>query len=233
MPPSDNGLPKAALLRKPAQFRAVYQQGKRKRGNHFSLITLANQGPFHRLGISVHGVKTAVRRNRTKRLIREFFRLNRQFLPGHKDIVFANFCPDTKTSSLPPGNRLPPPRSLRSKSWWSKPSGARCRCTMKQLCMALIRLYQLLISPLFPPSCRFHPTCSCYAMDAFSRHGFSKGLYLSLRRLLRCHPFCQGGYDPVPPADQQPSLSASLTPLTKTGAEVIRPTAALDGQQTR
>ncbi len=82
-------LPKIALLRKPAQYSDVYRQGKRLRGAHFSLIYIENDHGFNRLGISIHGVKKAVLRNRMKRLIREFFRHNRDFLPPAKDIVFA------------------------------------------------------------------------------------------------------------------------------------------------
>lgn len=63
--------------------------------------------------------------------------------------------------------------------------------------IALIRLYQMLISPLIPPSCRFTPTCSQYAIDAIELHGPLRGTYLATRRLLRCHPFHRGGYDPV------------------------------------
>ncbi len=82
-------LPKTALIRKSAQYDAVYRRGKRIRGQHFSLIYLDNDQGYNRMGISVHGVKTAVRRNRFKRIVREFFRLNRDFLPPAKDIVFA------------------------------------------------------------------------------------------------------------------------------------------------
>lgn len=64
--------------------------------------------------------------------------------------------------------------------------------------VALIRFYQVCISPLKPPTCRFTPTCSQYALEAFRRHGPFKGLYLAVRRLLRCHPWGGSGYDPVP-----------------------------------
>lgn len=68
---------------------------------------------------------------------------------------------------------------------------------MKALCIIFIRFYQLFISPLFPPACRFTPTCSQYALTAIERYGVARGLFMALRRLLRCHPFCAGGYDPV------------------------------------
>jgi putative membrane protein insertion efficiency factor len=69
---------------------------------------------------------------------------------------------------------------------------------MTKLALLLIRAYQLLISPLFPNCCRFAPSCSQYAAEAFATYGFVKGLGLSLKRLLRCHPFHPGGWDPVP-----------------------------------
>ncbi len=69
---------------------------------------------------------------------------------------------------------------------------------MKYIAMALIRLYQLTLSPLLPPSCRFTPTCSQYGYEAFSRFGFLKGGLLTVKRVLRCNPFNPGGYDPVP-----------------------------------
>ena len=69
---------------------------------------------------------------------------------------------------------------------------------MKRLLIGLIRGYKLLISPLLPPACRFHPTCSVYAIEAVERFGVCRGGWLALRRILRCHPFHPGGYDPVP-----------------------------------
>lgn len=62
----------------------------------------------------------------------------------------------------------------------------------------LVRAYQLAISPLLPPSCRFYPSCSHYAIEALQRHGPIKGLWLSLRRVGRCNPWHPGGHDPVP-----------------------------------
>jgi putative membrane protein insertion efficiency factor len=68
---------------------------------------------------------------------------------------------------------------------------------MKRLAIGLIHLYQLTISPLFPPACRFAPTCSRYSEQAIARYGVLRGCWLALRRLGRCHPFHPGGYDPV------------------------------------
>ena len=62
----------------------------------------------------------------------------------------------------------------------------------------LIRAYKAVLSPILPPACRFYPTCSSYALEAFGRHGFWRALRLTLHRLLRCHPFCPGAIDLVP-----------------------------------
>jgi len=62
----------------------------------------------------------------------------------------------------------------------------------------LIRGYQLLVSPILPSTCRFHPTCSRYAVDAFTQYGAFKGAWLSLKRIGRCHPWGDAGFDPVP-----------------------------------
>lgn len=69
---------------------------------------------------------------------------------------------------------------------------------MRSFFIGFIKLYQWLISPLLRPSCRFHPTCSHYAIEAIEKHGVFKGGYLSVRRLIKCQPFHEGGLDPVP-----------------------------------
>ncbi|MGB9665150.1 MAG: membrane protein insertion efficiency factor YidD [Ignavibacteria bacterium] len=68
---------------------------------------------------------------------------------------------------------------------------------MKYLFIYLIKFYQKFISPIFPPSCRFYPTCSQYSIEAFHKYGVFKGFYKSAWRVLRCNPFNKGGYDPL------------------------------------
>ncbi|MCW2867692.1 MAG: yidD [Marmoricola sp.] len=65
--------------------------------------------------------------------------------------------------------------------------------------VGLLRAYRFAISPLYGQVCRYHPTCSAYALEAVSSHGAARGSWLALRRILRCHPWALGGYDPVPP----------------------------------
>ncbi|HET7812468.1 MAG TPA: membrane protein insertion efficiency factor YidD [Steroidobacteraceae bacterium] len=69
---------------------------------------------------------------------------------------------------------------------------------MRHVLKLLIRGYQLAISPLFGPRCRFYPSCSHYALEAIDSHGAVRGTWLTIRRIARCHPFNEGGFDPVP-----------------------------------
>ena len=81
--------------------------------------------------------------------------------------------------------------------FWSK-SGRVCKRALAWPFIVLVKFYQYCISPLTPPSCRFTPTCSQYSLEAFRKYGPLKGLWLTIRRLARCHPWGGSGYDPVP-----------------------------------
>jgi len=86
---------------------------------------------------------------------------------------------------------------------------------MRALFQILIRAYQLAVSPLLGPRCRFYPSCSQYALEAVTRYGALRGSWLALRRLGRCHPFHEGGYDPVPgpPAAAAPRAAVTHQPI--------------------
>ena len=79
---------------------------------------------------------------------------------------------------------------------------------MQRLLMGLVRAYRLLLSPSLGSACRFEPTCSAYALQALEWHGAARGSYLTLARLVRCHPWCAGGHDPVP--EEAPRLFTRL-----------------------
>ncbi len=85
---------------------------------------------------------------------------------------------------------------------------------MKVLLIALVQAYRLLLSPWLGGACRFTPSCSAYALGCLQQHGAAAGSYLTLRRLVRCHPWCQGGHDPVPGAKSAlfSSLLSSIPP---------------------
>ena len=85
---------------------------------------------------------------------------------------------------------------------------------MKFIALALIKFYRKFISPLFPPVCKYYPTCSCYAMRAFEKFGFFRGMALTVWRILRCNPFVPGGYDPVPERRRHRVKGVDLTPIS-------------------
>ena len=69
---------------------------------------------------------------------------------------------------------------------------------MRMVLVALVRGYQMILSPLLPAACRYYPSCSAYAIEALERHGALRGTWLAMRRIARCNPFRPGGFDPVP-----------------------------------
>ncbi|WP_082865167.1 MULTISPECIES: membrane protein insertion efficiency factor YidD [unclassified Oleiphilus] len=84
---------------------------------------------------------------------------------------------------------------------------------MRKVIIGLIRAYQLCISPILGPSCRYYPTCSEYALEAVKIHGIFKGSFLAVHRVLRCHPGCEGGHDPVPEKKTKSSSDKQSKPL--------------------
>ena len=80
---------------------------------------------------------------------------------------------------------------------------------LRRLVVAPIRFYRRFLSPLKPPTCRFHPTCSAYGQEAILTHGLFKGFGLLVWRILRCQPFCKGGYDPVAPRSGSPDTCSA------------------------
>ena len=83
---------------------------------------------------------------------------------------------------------------------------------MQNTLIAFVKAYRFFLSPWLGSACRFTPTCSAYALDALNTYGAARGSYLSLRRLSRCHPWCAGGHDPVPPLFHQSTDSMTDTP---------------------
>jgi len=73
---------------------------------------------------------------------------------------------------------------------------------LRKIPIGIIKLYQIVLSPILGPTCRFHPSCSYYAIGAITEHGIIKGCWLSTKRILKCHPLNDGGYDPVPEKKQ-------------------------------
>ena len=180
-------------------IRATYIFNKDK---HSKILTLAPKKLF----------KKAVSRNLIKRRIRESYRVNknlcryntniflhyigREILPKKvieeavkKILIDINNTKDKTALELN--------KKVRGNNWWQQLFKLLKRVFSFPF-IVLIKLYQICISPIKPPTCRFTPTCSEYSITAFKKYGPIKGLWLSIKRLSRCHPWGGSGYDPVP-----------------------------------
>ncbi len=93
---------------------------------------------------------------------------------------------------------------------------------LQKILIGIVQAYRWFLSPWLGSACRFTPTCSAYALEALQQHGAGRGSYLAARRLVRCHPWCNGGHDPVPPAiskfADKPTLFTSLVSPEKTSS---------------
>ena len=199
---------------KRAQFLALTDRRTKPdlvvRTGAFLVLGRRNGLSFCRLGLTVtKKVGRAVVRSRLKRQAREFFRLNRGGWPFGLDLLFiarvgAGALPaaDLRADLARAGARIiawsPPPGPL-ADGGVGPPERPQPWLPVAPVLLA-IGFYQRFISPLLPPACRFWPTCSHYAAEAIALHGLGRGGLLAVRRLLRCHPWGSGGYDPVPRA---------------------------------
>ena len=153
---------KESTLRNQLDFKVVYNKGKSKVSRFMVIIYKKNGLKYSRLAyVSSKKVGNSVRRNRSRRLMREAYRL------------------------------------LGSRQVRSFTMIKLLKNIIKRILIIIIRGYQKFISPLFPSTCRFYPTCSTYFIQALEKYGPFKGTYLGIKRILRCHPGNPGGYDPL------------------------------------
>ena len=159
-----------------------------------------------RVGFTVSkAVGNAATRNRVKRRLRHLTREHLpalEGLPGRAALVVRALPAAAESSYADLGADLA--RSLQ-----------RVSTVMKHLLIGLIRAWRFAISPLYGQVCRYHPTCSAYALEAVTQHGAVRGTWLSLRRIGRCHPWAAGGYDPVPTRGATAPPTSDQTPATR------------------
>ena len=195
----DESLRKAERLRRKADFEIIAREGTRRHTRNFLLIARKNDQGFARVGV-VAGKKvgTAVERNRVKRLVREFFRRNKDRVAPFDRLRDRREEGGARFAVCPRGDRIEhpvgTPEGGRSEALSRSPLR---RPIWRDVVIGIIKAYKILVSPLFGPTCRFYPSCSTYASDAISIYGLGHGGLLAIKRLLKCHPFHPGGYDPI------------------------------------
>ena len=174
-------------LKENKDFRRLYHRGKSYVSPVLVTYVMKNRESSLRIGFTT-SKKTgiAVQRNRSRRIMREAFRLIAPELKTGYDFVF---CGPGKTPFV---------KCDAVKRAMTKQLKRGGSFQMKRPLIWFIRFYQRAISPLSKPCCKYYPTCSNYGLQAIERFGALKGGLLALWRILRCNPFSKGGYDPVP-----------------------------------
>ena len=232
--PTGGRAPKRRRLSRSAEFERVYRQGRSKANRFLVLYAFPRdasepppepaEGP--RLGLSVsRRVGGAVDRTKVKRVLREAFWAEAERLPEGADYVIVA-RPDARELAEREGMPGDPHRARRARGRAGRRAGARAVSAaapassvpragrLRRAAIAPIRLYQRVISPALPRRCKYHPTCSAYAVQAIESFGILRGVVLAAWRLLRCNPFSHGGYDPV---DAQTLFARAPRPTDPTG----------------
>jgi putative membrane protein insertion efficiency factor/ribonuclease P protein component len=188
-------------LRRSADFRRVSAQGKTTRLGGLRLQWLRNNTDRNRYGVAATtATGGAVVRNRIRRWSRELLRRwDGQLAQGFDIVVLASVEIPRRVSSSSPSPCLPASSAagLRRAVLSGEDGPSRLAALPALPAIGLLKFYRRFISPYSPPSCRFTPTCSRYAIDALRRYGLLRGGWLAIWRILRCNPFTRGGYDPL------------------------------------
>jgi len=189
---------KPGVLRKKKDFSSIYNRGKSVGDKYVVIFFKKNNLDYNREAfLASKKVGNSVKRNRARRLMKESYRIYKESIPLGNDIIFIarNTINGIKCGEVKKSIEAALKRCKLITWTWKLLKLKRIK--LKKIIILLIRGYQIIISPLLPKSCRFYPTCSQYTILAIEKYGVFKGVFLGSKRILKCHPFHPGGYDPL------------------------------------